>query len=53
MPIKPLESFGVTEDGLERLADDAMEGGDRPNNARMTTKDDFIQLYKKVMTLKK
>ena len=52
MPIRPLESFGVTEGSLERLADDAMLGGDRPNNPRMTTKEDFIQLYRKVMTLK-
>ena len=53
MPIRPLESFGVTEESLEGLADDAMLGGDRPNNARMTTKEDFIQLYRKVMALKK
>lgn len=53
MPVPPLASFGVTEESLERLADDAMLGGDRPNNARMTTKDDFIRLYRKVMELKK
>ena len=53
MPIKPLEFYGVTEASLDRLADDAMKGGDRPNNARMTTRDDFIQLYRKVMALKK
>lgn len=53
MPVKPLEAYGVTEESLDRLADDAMLGGDRPNNARMTTKEDFIKLYRKVMTLKK
>ena len=53
MPIPPLASYGVTEESLDRLADDAMQGGDRPNNARMTTKDDFIRLYRKVMELRK
>ena len=53
MPIRPLESYGVTEADLDLLADEAMKGGDRPNNARMTTKDDFLMLFRKVMELKK
>lgn len=53
MPIKPLAAYGVTEASLDRLADDAMKGGDRPNNARMTTKEDFIRLYTKALTMKK
>ena len=53
MPVKPLEAYGVTEDSLDCLADDAMKGGDRPNNPRMTTKEDFICLYKQAMKLKK
>lgn len=53
MPIRPLESYGVTEESLDHLADEAMKGGDRPNNARMTTKEDFIRLYRRVMTLKR
>lgn len=52
MPVQPLNEYGVTQDSLERLAEDAMRGGDRPNNARMTTKEDFIRLYKKAMKLK-
>ena len=53
MPVKPLEAYGVTEDSLDCLADDAMKGGDHPNNPRMTTKEDFICLYKQAMKLKK
>lgn len=53
LPVKPLEAYGVTEASLDHLANEAMKGGDRPNNARATTKEDFIMLYKKAMTLKK
>lgn len=41
------------DSSVETLAEDAMKGGDRPNNARMTTKEEFLQLYRKVMQLKK
>ena len=53
MPIRALDTYGVDEESLETLAEDAMKGGDRPNNARMTTKEEFLQLYRKVMQLKK
>ena len=53
LPIQPLEHWGVTLQSLDQLADEAMKGGDRPNNARMTTKEDFIRLYTKALTLKK
>jgi alcohol dehydrogenase class IV len=52
LPIDPLRKWSVTEGSLDRLSDDAMKGGDRPNNARMTTKQDFITLYKKALALK-
>ena len=53
LPIQPLEHWGVTLQSLDQLADEAMNGGDRPNNARMTNKEDFIRLYTKALTLKK
>ena len=53
MPIRALDTYGVDDESLETLAEDAMKGGDRPNNARMTTKEEFLQLYRKVMQLKK
>ena len=53
LPIPPLSSYGVTEEDITKLAEEAMKGGDRGTNPRETTVEDFYVLYKKTLELKK
>ena len=53
LPIPPLSNWGVKESDISLLADEAMKGGDRWTNPRETTIEDFIDLYKKCLELKK
>lgn len=52
LPIPPLSSYGVTEADIEKLAEEAMKGGDRGTNPRNTEIEDFRKLYKKTLKLK-
>ena len=52
LPIPPLSSYGVTEDDIPKLSEEAMKGGDRGTNPRETVIEDFYKLYKKTLTLK-
>lgn len=44
-----LKDFGVKEEDISRLAEEAMKSPDRAMNARSTTKEDFERLYKKLL----
>ena len=52
MPIAPLSSWNVTASDIDILAGEAMKGGDRPNNPRDTTIEDFKELYLQCLELK-
>ncbi|MBR0597856.1 iron-containing alcohol dehydrogenase [Sinanaerobacter chloroacetimidivorans] len=53
LPIPPLSNWGVKESDIDKLAEEAMKGGDRWTNPRETTIDDFKALYVKCLKLKK
>lgn len=52
LPIAPLSKWDVGEADIDVLAGEAMKGGDRPNNPRDTTIEDFKALYRKCLQLK-
>jgi len=52
MPIPPLSKYGVKESDIDKLAEEAMKGGDRWTNPRETTIEDFKKLYAECLELK-
>jgi len=53
LPIPPLSKYGVKESDIDKLAEEAMKGGDRWTNPRETTVEDFKNLYLQCLELKK
>lgn len=52
LPIPPLSNWGVTEESIDHLAEEAMKGGDRSTNPRTTTIEDFKVLYRECLKMK-
>ncbi len=54
LPIPPLSKWGITDDDavITKLAEEAMKGGDRYENPRETTLEDFKTLYLEALKMK-